>query len=106
MHPGVPLIGDVLPKSDGQLLKVVMAMETFGLPVIGPPGIPPDRLEILRSAFMSMCRDKEYQADALKVDLPVGNPLSGGQLEEMMKELVANATPAVIERYKRLGTPV
>jgi hypothetical protein len=106
VHPGVPLLRDILPKSDGQLLTVVMAMETFGLPVIGPPGIPPDRLEILRSAFISMCRDKEYQADALKVDLPVGNPLSGAQLETMMKELVMNATPAVIERYKRLGTPV
>ena len=106
VHPGVPLLRDVLPKSDGQLLTVVMAMETFGLPVIGPPGIPADRLEILRSAFMAMCRDKEYQADALKVDLPVGNPLSGAELETMMKELVMNATPAVIERYKRLGTPV
>jgi len=105
-HPGIPLIRDVLPKSDGQLLTVVMAMETFGLPVIGPPGIPPDRLEILRSAFMAMCRDQEYQADAEKVDLPVGNPLSGAQLEAMMKELVATATPPIIERYKRLGTPV
>jgi hypothetical protein len=72
VHPGVPLIRDVLPKSDGQLLTVVMALETFGLPVIGPPGIPADRLETLRTAFMTMCQDKEYQADAVKVDLPVG----------------------------------
>jgi hypothetical protein len=106
VHPGVPLIRDVLPKSDGALLTVVMALETFGLPVIGPPGIPADRLEILRSAFMTMCRDKEYQADAVKTDLPVGNPLSGAQLETMMKDLVAIATPPIIERYKRLGTPV
>ena len=106
VHPGVPLIRDVLPKSDGALLTVVMALETFGLPVIGPPGIPADRLEILRSAFMTMCRDKDYQADAVKTDLPVGNPLSGAQLETMMKELVATATPPIIERYKRLGTPV
>lgn len=106
VHPGVPLIRDVLPQSDSQLLTVVMALETFGLPVIGPPAIPPDRLEILRTAFMNMCRDKEYQADALKVDLPVGNPLSGAQLQTMMKDLVATASPAVIERYKRLGTPV
>ena len=105
VHPGVPLIGDVLPKSDQPVLTVVMALETFGLPVIGPPGIPADRLEILRNAFMTMCRDRDYQADAVKVDLPVGTPLPGSQLETMMKELVATATPAVIERYKRLGTP-
>ena len=105
IHPGVPLIRDVLPKSDGPLLTVVMAMETFGLPLIGPPGIPADRLETLRSAFLAMCRDKEYQADAVKADLPVGNPLSGAQLAGMMKELVMIATPEIIARYKRLGTP-
>ena len=106
VHPGVPLIRDVLPKSDGPLLTVVMALETFGLPVIGPPGIPADRLEILRNAFLAMCRDKDYQADAVRADLPVGNPLGGAQLALMMKELVATATPEIIARYKRLGTPV
>ncbi|HEX3484407.1 MAG TPA: tripartite tricarboxylate transporter substrate-binding protein [Micropepsaceae bacterium] len=106
VHPGIPLIRDVLPKSDGPLLNVVMALESFGLPVIGPPGIPADRLEILRNAFLAMCRDHAFQADAVKADLPVGNPLSGAQLTTMMKNLVAASTPAIIARYKRLGTPV
>jgi hypothetical protein len=106
IHPGLPLIRDVLPKNDGPLLTVVMAMETFGLPVIGPPGIPAERLDVLRKAFVAMCNDKDYRADAVKVDLPVGTPLDGGQLDGMIKELVATATPAIIERYKRLGTPV
>ena len=106
VHPGIPLIKDALPQSDGPLLTVVMALESFGLPVIGPPGIPPERLEILRSAFLAMARDKDFQADAMKADLPVGNPIAGAQLATMMKELVATATPQVIARYKRLGTPV
>ena len=105
VHPNIPLIRDVLPKSDGPLLTVVMALETFGLPVIGPPGVPAERLDILRKAFVAMCGDKDYRADALKVDLPVGAPLEGGQLDGMIKELVATATPAIIDRYKRLGTP-
>jgi hypothetical protein len=105
IHPGIPLIRDVLPKSDGPLLTVVMALETFGLPVIGPPGIPPERLDILRNAFFTMCADKDYRADAVKADLPVGAPLAGGQLADMMKELVATASPAIIARYKSLGTP-
>jgi hypothetical protein len=106
VHPGIPLIRDVLPKSDGPLLSVVMALESFGLPVIGPPGIPPDRLEILRSAFLAMCGDAAFRADAVKADLPVGNPIGGAQLAGMMKELVATSTPQIIARYKRLGTPV
>jgi hypothetical protein len=106
VHPGIPLIRDVLPKSDGPLLSVVMALESFGLPVIGPPGIPPDRLETLRSAFLAMCGDAAFRADAVKADLPVGNPIGGAQLAVMMKELVATSTPQIIARYKRLGTPV
>ena len=96
----------MLPKSDGPLLDVVMALETFGLPVIAPPGVPADRQEILRGAFLAMCRDKVYQADAVKADLPIGNPIGGDQLAAMMKALQATATPAIIARYKRLATPV
>jgi hypothetical protein len=82
-----------------------MALESFGLPVIGPPGIPQDRLEILRGAFLKMCADRAYRADAVKADLPIGNPLPGGQLAAMMRELRATATPAIVDRYKRLATP-
>ena len=105
LHPGLPLIRDVLPKSDGQLLNVVMAMETFGLPVIGPPNMPPDRLEMLRNAFMAMCADAQYRADATKTDLPVGHPIPGAQLAMMMRDLTANATPEIVARYRRLATP-
>src|SRR5258706_7902135 len=105
IHPNIPLIRDVLPQSDGPLLTVMMAMETFDLPVIGPPGIPAERVDILRKAFLAMCADKDYRADAVKVDLPTGAPLDGAQLSNMMNELVATATPAIMERYKRLGTP-
>jgi hypothetical protein len=53
-----------------------------------------------------MCADKAYQVDAVKADLPIGNPIGGAQLAQMMNDLIATATPAVIARYKKLGTPV
>jgi hypothetical protein len=52
-----------------------------------------------------MCNDKDYRADAVKADLPIGTPLGGAQLAGMMNDLVATASPAIIARYKRLGTP-
>jgi hypothetical protein len=105
IHPGIPLIRDVLPKSDGQLLNVVMALESFGLPLIAPPGVPPGRMAILRSAFDAMCADKQYRDDAAKADLPVGHPLDGVQLTAMMNALAADATPDIIARYRKLATP-
>jgi tripartite-type tricarboxylate transporter receptor subunit TctC len=101
-HAGLPLLRDVLAK-EGRLLDVVMALENLGLPVVGPPGIPGDRLEVLRDAFLAMCRDPDYQAEAVRLDQPVGAPLDGQQLAAMIKELAAAATPDVVAAYKRLG---
>jgi hypothetical protein len=105
VHPGIPLLRDVIPESEHPVLNLVMALESFGLPVMGPPGIPSDRLEILRAAFTAMCNDADYQAEAQRVDLPVGAPLSGEQVASMMIELKASATPDVVAGYKRLGAP-
>lgn len=102
-HEGVPLLRDVIPQSEHKVLDLVMALESFGLPVMGPPGIPPDRLEILRTAFIAMCNDAEYRTEAERVDLPIGMPLSGAQVATMMNELKASATPDVVAGYKRLG---
>jgi hypothetical protein len=102
-HQGVPLLRDVIPASEHKVLDLVMALESFGLPVMGPPGIPPERLDILRTAFIAMCNDAEYRAEAERVDLPIGMPLSGAQVATMMNELKASATPEVVAGYKRLG---
>jgi tripartite-type tricarboxylate transporter receptor subunit TctC len=102
-HANVPLLRDMIPESEHPVLNLVMAHESFGLPVMGPPGIPSDRLEILRTAFMAMCHDPDYRAEAQRVDLPVGAPLSGAQVATMMNELRASATPEVVAGYKRLG---
>ena len=103
VHPGLPLVRNVLPRSDWPLLTVVMAMETFGLPLIGPPNIPENRLAELRRAFMQMCADPQYRTDAAKVGLPVDASIPGDRLAMMMRELVQAATPAVVARYKAIG---
>jgi tripartite-type tricarboxylate transporter receptor subunit TctC len=102
-HPGIPLLRDVLPKSEEALLTLVLALENFGLPLVGPAGIPQERVDILRRAFVAMCSDKEYQAEAAKVDQPIGAPLDGAQLTGMINDLAAAAVPGIVAAYKRLG---
>jgi tripartite-type tricarboxylate transporter receptor subunit TctC len=102
--PGLPQLRDVLPKSDEALLTLVLALENFGLPVVGPPGIPPERVEILRTAFMVMCNDPDYQSEAKRIEQTIGAPLAGTQLATMISELAAVATPDIVAAYKRLGT--
>jgi hypothetical protein len=101
--PDLPLLRDVLPARDGPLLTLVMGTDSFGLPLVGPPGIAPDLTEILRKAFLDMVADKDYRADAMKADLPVGAPLEGAQLAAMINELAASATPEIVAAYRRLA---
>jgi hypothetical protein len=101
-QPGLPLLRDVLPKSDGPLLTLAIALENFGLPLVGPPDIPADRVDVLRAAFLAMAADKDYQAEAARVDQPIGSPLGGAQLSTMIDELAAAATPDIVAAYKRL----
>jgi tripartite-type tricarboxylate transporter receptor subunit TctC len=101
--PDLPLLRDVLPPRDRPLLTLVMGTDSFGLPLVGPPGLAPELTEILRKAFIDMVADKDYQADAEKADLPVGAPLDGAQLAAMINDLAASATPQTIAAYRRLG---
>jgi hypothetical protein len=102
--PGIPLVRDVLPPSQGPLLTLVLALENFGLPLVGPPGILSDRVAILRKAFMAMANDKDYRAEAARIDQPIEAPLEGGVLETMMKELAAGVTPNIVADYRQLAS--
>jgi tripartite-type tricarboxylate transporter receptor subunit TctC len=100
--PGVPVLRDLLPAADGPLLTLVLALEDFGLPLVGPPGMPAERVELLRKAFMQMGRDPDYQADAARMNMPVGAPLGGAQFAAMVSELAASTAPDVVAAYRRL----
>jgi len=100
--PGVPVLRDLLPASDGPLLTLVLALEDFGLPLVGPPGMPAERVEMLRNAFMRMGRDPDYQAEAARMAMPVGAPIGGAQLASMVSELAATTSPDVVAAYRRL----
>jgi hypothetical protein len=103
-EPALPLVRDALRESDRPVLTLVLAIDRFGPPLVGPPGVPSQRLDVLRNAFLAMSGDKGYQADAEKIAQPVGAPISGAQLAALIDELARAATPDVVAAYRRLGT--
>jgi hypothetical protein len=102
--PGVPLLSDVVPQSQQPLRMLLEAPDNFGLPLVGPAGIPAERADILRKAFMAMAADPAYQADAIKAGEPVGAPITGAQLQAMVDQLAKEATPDIVAAYRRLGS--
>jgi hypothetical protein len=100
---GVPHLRDVVRESHRPIVDLVMAPDAFGVPLVGPAGMPAEATEILRTAFLAMAQDKDYQADAEKVELPIGTPIGGSQLATMMSALAANTTPEVTAEFGRLA---
>ena len=103
VRPGVPLLRDIVRASHRPIVDLVQAPDSIGVPLVGPAGMPVDVTAILREAFLAMARDKDYQADAERVDLPVGQPIEGARIAEMIGALAASATPPVIAEFNRLA---
>ena len=84
-----------------RLTSVFLDAGRFGSwPLVASPGIPHDRLKVLRDAFLKASSDPAFLADANKKQLEV-EPIHGEELEALAKEVI-NQPPEVIERLKEL----
>jgi tripartite-type tricarboxylate transporter receptor subunit TctC len=83
-----------------QLAIVLTAGEDFGHPMIAPPGIPADRVKLLREAYANTVKDPALIADIKKQEYDF-DPVSGEELQTLAKTVV-NQPPQVIERLKRI----
>jgi tripartite-type tricarboxylate transporter receptor subunit TctC len=83
-----------------RLAKIVLAAGDFGRPIVTPPGVPADRLKILRDAFNKSVQDPALIAEAEKRRLEL-DPTTGEELESLVKEVMA-ASPDVIQRMQKL----
>ena len=91
-------------ESDRKVLELFFTQKTAARPVIAPPGLPADRLKILRTAFAALAQDREFLADAEKSNLDV-DPMSGEEVDKIVG-LIAAAPPDVVDRYiKAFATP-
>ena len=68
--------------------------------MLATPGVPPDRVKILRDAFNRRCRTRNFSPslDKRKFDL---DPVPGEELEKIVKEVMTQP-PEVIARMKKL----
>src|SRR5262245_3901498 len=93
-RPDVPLATD-LAKTDEQppILRLTSARQALGRPFLAPPGVPADRVAILRKAFMDTMADKAFLAEADKAPLEI-TPIAGEQSQKRVTEVYQ--TPAAV----------
>jgi hypothetical protein len=98
--PNLPIMSDLVHDPDEQaLLGMLNAPSQIGLPVMGPPGIPDDRLAMLRSAYMKMVDDPGYRDEAEKKGVPVGRAISGPDIQKLIVASLSRVPETVVKEY-------
>lgn len=104
--PNVPTIYELMdeyktPEASRRLTATFLDAGRFGSwPIVAPPGVPAERVKILRDAFTKAASDPAFIAEANKKQLEV-EPIRGEDLAVLAKEVMAQP-PEVIARLKEL----
>jgi len=87
--PDVPLAIDMLKNKESRaVFKLIVSPQEFGRPILGPPGVPADRIKALRTAFDQTMKDKQFLAHAEQAKLAV-EPLSHTEIENILNDAYA-----------------
>jgi len=98
--PGVPSVSELVKTDDEKkIVDLVVSGTMLGRP-LATNGVPADRLAALRGAFDQTMKDKDFQAEAAKLQIEV-DPVRGEDIQKVVTDVLA--TPKhLAERAKAL----
>jgi tripartite-type tricarboxylate transporter receptor subunit TctC len=102
--PDVPSALDLITDPEKRkVLELILIRQETGRPMAAPPGVPADRLAVLRTAFDETMKDPEYLAEAAKVQMEI-DPLSAAQIDKLLA--TAYSTPrSIVQQAAELIEP-
>jgi tripartite-type tricarboxylate transporter receptor subunit TctC len=97
---GVPLTISFAKNDDQRrLMELVYGQLVFGRPYVLPPGVPADRVTVLRRAFDAALKDPKLLDEAARSKLDV-QPVTGEEVQSVVAKMFA-APPDVVARAKQ-----
>jgi tripartite-type tricarboxylate transporter receptor subunit TctC len=98
---GVPYARDLLTSDESkQLLDISTGQTLVARPYMMGPGVPKERVEAMRKAFMDVFHDPEMLAEAKKINYTIA-PLSGEEVQKIIDDAYA-APQGVIDHLRRV----
>jgi tripartite-type tricarboxylate transporter receptor subunit TctC len=98
--PDIPLASEFAKTdADRKILELFFTQKTLARPFIAPPGVPSERLAMLRHAFAALAQDREFLADAEKSNLEV-DPMAAEEVDKIVA-LITSAPADVTARYSK-----
>jgi tripartite-type tricarboxylate transporter receptor subunit TctC len=86
-YPDVPLAHETAANEDDRQILKLLSAGDIGRAIFTVPGVPAERVAVLRQAFDAMLRDPAFIADAKKAKLDL-EPMSGARLQQTVQEMV------------------
>jgi tripartite-type tricarboxylate transporter receptor subunit TctC len=101
---GVPDLWKYVKDADSRrVLELILGQQVFGRPFKLPPGVPTERVAILRKAFDATMADKAFVADAEKMGLEI-TPASGARVQDVVAKMYSSP-PGIVKRAREALQP-
>jgi tripartite-type tricarboxylate transporter receptor subunit TctC len=88
------------PDVGRRLVQVILSGDELGRPMVAPPGIPADRVKILREAYSKALKDPALVEEVTKSRLDM-EPSTGEEIEAVIKEIM-DQPPEVTALVKKI----
>jgi tripartite-type tricarboxylate transporter receptor subunit TctC len=99
--PNVPSALDLLSNpADREVLELLLVRQEMGRPFAAPPGVPADRVALLRRAFEATLKDPAFLSDAARLQMEI-DPLTGPEIEALLAKSYS-APPGIVAAAARL----
>lgn len=104
--PDVPLLsdlvaGDPIKEPIGRFMSLSLAITR---PVAAPPGVPAERVTLLRRAFDATMRDAEFLAEAAKLGSEI-DPMSGEQVQAGVSQIMTMPRNIIDRTQSMIAAP-
>jgi tripartite-type tricarboxylate transporter receptor subunit TctC len=100
--PDVPTLTELARNDlDRKAFQFLTVSPTIGRSFFAPPGVPQERVEILRTSFKGLLGDSDFLSDARAQAAELG-PLEGAILQSLVEEAFGHP-PEVVLRAKQAG---
>jgi tripartite-type tricarboxylate transporter receptor subunit TctC len=97
--PDVPLLTDLAETDEQRLIfKLISSSPALGQPYVAPPGVPADRLAMLRDAFAATMKDAAFLAEAAKIRFTI-EPMSADEVMQIVHDTVTTP-PGIVAKAK------
>jgi tripartite-type tricarboxylate transporter receptor subunit TctC len=87
--PNVPRLIDLAPNEEvRQIFELMSDGSDIGRPMVTAPGVPADRVKVLREAFAKAMQDPEFRKEAAKLDVDI-EPTIGEDLQRLAEHMLS-----------------